>query len=290
MSRILITGAKGQLGKALTLLLKDKKPYELLLTGHTPSEDGSVAKLDIADETAVNNTIKRVKPDIIINCATMTAVDLCESEQENAYRVNSQGAKYLAQAAAQIDAKLIQVSTDYVFDGKKKEPYIESDATNPLNVYGTTKLQGELFVLEHCKKSMIVRTAWLYGEGKNFVKTMLRLADSGNKIRVVADQFGTPTSTIELAKTIIYLMETEAYGIYHATCEGSCSWYEFAEMIFQVAGKDVKVEAITTAEYKTPAQRPLYSVLDNKALRERHGYYMKDWKVAFTDYMQEFFI
>lgn len=289
MSRILITGAKGQLGKALTLLLKDKKPYELLLTGHTPSEDGSVAKLDIADETAVNNTIKRVKPDIIINCATMTAVDLCESEQENAYRVNSQGAKYLAQAAAQIDAKLIQVSTDYVFDGKKKEPYIESDATNPLNVYGTTKLQGELFVLEHCKKSMIVRTAWLYGEGKNFVKTMLRLADSGNKIRVVADQFGTPTSTIELAKTIIYLMETEAYGIYHATCEGSCSWYEFAEMIFQVAGKDVKVEAITTAEYKTPAQRPLYSVLDNKALRERHGYYMKDWKVAFTDYMQEFF-
>ena len=290
MSRILITGAKGQLGKALTLLLKDKKPYELLLTGHTPSEDGSVAKLDIADETAVNNTIKRVKPDIIINCATMTAVDLCESEQENAYRVNSQGAKYLAQAAAQIDAKLIQVSTDYVFDGKKKEPYIESDATNPVNVYGTTKLQGELFVLEHCKKSMIVRTAWLYGEGKNFVKTMLRLADSGNKIRVVADQFGTPTSTIELAKTIIYLMETEAYGIYHATCEGSCSWYEFAEMIFQVAGKDVKVEAITTAEYKTPAQRPLYSVLDNKALRERHGYYMKDWKVAFTDYMQEFFI
>lgn len=289
MSRILITGAKGQLGKALTLLLKDKKPYELFLTGHTPSEDGSVAKLDIADETAVNNTIKRVKPDIIINCATMTAVDLCESEQENAYRVNSQGAKYLAQAAAQIDAKLIQVSTDYVFDGKKKEPYIESDATNPVNVYGTTKLQGELFVLEHCKKSMIVRTAWLYGEGKNFVKTMLRLADSGNKIRVVADQFGTPTSTIELAKTIRYLMETEAYGIYHATCEGSCSWYEFAEMIFQVAGKDVKVEAITTAEYKTPAQRPLYSVLDNKALRERHGYYMKDWKVAFTDYMQEFF-
>jgi dTDP-4-dehydrorhamnose reductase len=159
-------------------------------------------------------------------------------------------------AAQQCGAKLVHVSTDYVYDGEAVRPYVETDAANPMSAYGRTKFAGDQFVEEFCDKAFILRTAWVYGEGKNFVKTMLRLAESGNKVRVVADQFGTPTSAMELARAIIFLMNTESYGIYHATCEGSTNWHEFAVTIFQMAGKDVPVEAITSNEYPVPAKRP----------------------------------
>ena len=284
MERILITGALGQVGLALYSLLKDNPSYELVRTDFRLSEDGQVVQLDITDEEAVNYCINNNKPDIIINCTGYTAVDLCESNQEAAYAVNALGPKYLAMAADRIRAKLIHISTDYVYDGKANKPYKEEDDTNPLSVYGKTKLEGDNFVSRYCSRYFILRTAWVYGEGKNFVRTMLRLAGANSNIRVVADQFGSPTSAIELARVIIFLMQTESYGLYHAVCEGFTSWYEFAVEIFRKVGIEVTVEPIKTSEYRTAAVRPMYSVLDNKALRERHGYHMKCWQEALREY------
>jgi dTDP-4-dehydrorhamnose reductase len=286
MKRVMITGAQGQLGLALRKLLQECEDYEPYLTDAFTNEDKNIAALDITQEEAVKEYVSAYKPDIIINCAAFTAVDLCETEQDKAYQINALGPKYLAEAAERIGARLIHISTDYVFDGESREPITEDAETNPVSVYGKTKLEGERNVIRSCSRYFILRTAWLYGEGKNFVKTMLRLAENGSKIRVVADQYGTPTSAIELARVILFLMKTESYGIYHTTCEGSTSWYEFAKIIFETAGMQVEVEAIETREYITPAKRPSYSVLDNKALRERHGYYMKDWKEAFYEYMK----
>jgi len=287
MKRIMITGASGQLGLALHRLLKEQDDYELLRTDACESEDGTIRALDITDEEAINVYVDNMKPDVIINCAALTAVDLCESAQEKAYLINALGPKFIALAAEKNNATLVHISTDYVFDGQGKVPYTEDAVTNPISVYGKTKLAGEELVREVCTKYFILRTAWVYGEGKNFVKTMLRLAQSNNKVRVVSDQYGTPTSALELARAIIFLMNTESYGTYHATCEGNTNWYEFAVTIFKEAGKEVEVEAILTSEYPTPAKRPMYSILDNKALREQHNYYMKDWKEAFLEYMRE---
>lgn len=286
MKKIFITGALGQLGQALYGLLKNDPQYQLYLTDSHNLDDGIVKVLDITDEEAVKAEMAGIMPDIIINCAAMTAVDLCETEQEKAYKINSLGPKYLALSAKDISAKMIHVSTDYVYDGQGTIPYTEESATGPISVYGRTKLAGDNFVLENCPKSFVLRTAWVYGQGKNFVKTMLRLADEGKNIRVVADQIGTPTSALELARAIVFLMKTDSYGIYHATCEGYTTWYDFAVNIFNLTGKDASVEAITSAEYPTPARRPMYSVLDNKRFRECHGYYMKDWKEALEEYIE----
>ncbi|NLL72076.1 MAG: dTDP-4-dehydrorhamnose reductase [Clostridiales bacterium] len=286
MNKVLITGASGQLGQAIYGLLKNNPKYELYLTSGHEIDDGIVKTLDITDKEAVETLILNITPNIIINCAAMTAVDLCESEEDRAYEINSLGPKYLADSAEKVGAKLVHVSTDYVYDGQASEPYIEKAQTNPLSVYGRSKLLGENYVLESCPKSFVVRTAWLYGQGKNFVNTMLRLADEGKSIRVVSDQIGTPTSALELARAIVVIMDTDIYGIYHATCEGYTSWYEFALEIFKLAGKKVEVEAITSLDYPTPARRPMYSVLDNKRLRELHGYYMKDWKEALKEFFE----
>lgn len=287
MNKILITGALGQLGHAIYGLLKDNPKYQLYLTDFHMADDDTIKQLDITDKESVEAHISWLVPDIIINCAAMTAVDLCETEQDKAYQINSLGPKYLAAVAKKVGAKLIHISTDYVYDGQATIPYTEKAQTNPLSVYGRTKLLGDNYVLEGCPKSFVIRTAWLYGKGKNFVNTMLRLADEGKNISVVSDQIGTPTSALELARVIIYLMETDSYGIYHATCEGYASWYDFAVEIFRLAGKRVDIEAITTLDYPTVARRPMYSVLDNKVLRDYHGYYMKGWKEALKEFLQE---
>jgi dTDP-4-dehydrorhamnose reductase len=288
MKNIMITGASGQLGLALYYLLKDKDVYRLLRTDAFENPDKTVTALDITDEAAVNSYIEKNNPEIIINCAAMTAVDLCESEQERAYRINALGPKFLAMAAERINSKLVHISTDYVFNGQASVPYTEEDVPDPTSAYGRTKQAGDEFVQKFCKKYFILRTAWVYGEGKNFVKTMLRLAQNNNKIRVVADQYGTPTSAMELARVVIFLMETESYGIYHATCEGSTNWYEFAVTIFKEVGIEADVEAISSDEFNAAAKRPMYSVLDNKALRERHGYVMKEWQEAFREYCKNY--
>lgn len=286
MKKVLITGASGQVGQAIYGILSMGTDYKLLLTGRISNTEDNIEELDISDERAVGTIIDRITPDIIINCAAFTAVDLCESEEDRAYEINALGPKYLAMAAERTGAVLVHLSSDYVFDGNGSKPYIESDPTSPISAYGRTKLAGEVFVKENCNRYFILRPAWVYGQGKNFVKTMLHLADSGKDLRVVSDQMGSPTSATEIARVIAFLLKTESYGIYHSTCEGSCSWYDFTIEIMKAAAKDVKVSPITSSEYPTAATRPMYSVLDNKALRERHNYVMKDWKEAFKEYME----
>ncbi len=283
--RILVTGSNGQLGRALNRILKEQHSGITVINSDM-GEPTSYCPiiLDITNSVAVMNLVQDLNPDVIINCAAHTDVNLCESDQERAYKINAIGAKNLAVAADALEAKLVQVSTDYVFDGKAKKPYTEEDLTNPMSVYGSTKLAGEEFVKECCRRYFIVRTAWLYGEGRNFVKTMLSLAERNAEVSVVSDQYGTPTSALELARAIAFLIETDNYGIYHATCEGSASWHEFAEEIFRVSGRDVTARPITTEEYPTPAVRPKYSILENKGLKEL-GYCMKPWKEALKEFL-----
>ncbi|BCJ93313.1 NAD(P)-dependent oxidoreductase [Anaerocolumna cellulosilytica] len=282
--RIIITGANGQLGHAINKIIGDKADITILNTGSGEPTAYCPIKLDITNSVAVMNLVQDLKPEIIINCAAHTAVDLCESEQERAYRINALGPKNLAVAAEAMESKLIHISTDYVFDGEGQKPYTEEDDTNPQSVYGKTKLEGENFVRTLCEKHFIIRTAWLYGEGRNFVKTMLRISENNPEIRVVYDQVGCPTSAVELAKAIEFLMDTNAYGTYHGVCKGVASWYDFAVEIFRQAGVGVHVTPITTAEYKTPAKRPMYSVLDTKKLEEA-GYSFLPWKEALKAYM-----
>lgn len=285
---ILITGANGQLGRALNAVLKEQLDSDTIILNTSRREPTAYSPiiLDITNPLSVTNIVQDLRPDIIVNCVAHTAVDLCESEKEKAYEMNALGPKNLAVAAHAIDAKFIHISTDYIFDGEKKTPYTEEDETNPQTVYGQTKLEGERLVQNYCEKYFIIRTAWLYGTGKNFVNTMLRLAEDHTEVGVVRDQFGTPTSAQELAKAIVFLMNTENYGLYHGTCEGIATWYEFATEIFRLAGKAVKVKSLTTEEYPTPAKRPKYSVLENKKLKEL-DYYMKPWKEALQEYMKD---
>lgn len=236
---------------------------------------------------AVLAHVREVKPYAIINCAAFTAVDKCETEEDLAFKINAIGPRNLAIAAADVDAKLIHVSTDYVFAGDAESPYYESDVPAPQSAYGRTKLAGEEFVKLFAKKFFIVRTAWLYGDGNNFVKTMLRLAETRDEVGVVADQFGSPTSALELAKAIVDLVPTDNYGIFHGTCEGMCSWADFAEKIFEKSGKDVKVKHLTTEEYPTPTKRPAYSVLENRMLKLTGGYTFAQWEEALDVYLKE---
>ncbi|HEX3078711.1 MAG TPA: dTDP-4-dehydrorhamnose reductase [Lachnospiraceae bacterium] len=299
MAKIFLTGSNGQLGRALQSLF-DKDPsvrvmYSMLehevaiwekeILSDTNGKRQQAIALDITDENSVMGAITAFMPDIVINCAAHTAVDLCESEPEKAYSLNAQGVEYLANAASKVDAKFVQVSTDYVFDGTKEQVYTEEDSPNPQSVYGETKLQGEILAKRFCEKVFIVRTAWVYGDGKNFIKTMLRLSETNDTIRVVNDQHGSPTSALELARAILRIMDSEQYGIYHATCEGDTTWYEFAREIFRLTSKEVNVVPITTKEYPTPAKRPAYSVLLNGNL-SKLGYTMKSWQEALEEYFR----
>lgn len=277
MKKLFVTGANGQLGRAVNLQFKGRKEYEIVNT--------DVGELDITDINQVIDMVEKVKPYAIINCAAHTAVDACETDVDNAYKINAIGPRNLSIAADKTGAKMVHISTDYVFEGNGTRPYLEFDEPNPQGIYGKTKLEGERFVKEFTKRHFIIRTAWLYGDGKNFVKTMLRLSESHDTVKVVNDQFGSPTSTKELAKIIDLLLETENYGTYHGTCEGSCSWAEFAEEIFRLAGKNTRVVGITTEEYNAPTKRPAYSVLENYMLKLTCGYVAGNWKDAIAEYI-----
>lgn len=299
---VLITGAKGQLGMELhKQLTQVPNRYEVIAVGRDT--------LDITNPNEVDKLVQTVMPNIIINCAAYTQVDECEENKEQAYNINEIGAKNLAMASEQIGAKLIHISTDYVFSGNfnlpkgldihsstelerryemamASHPWTEEDEVVPQNVYGKSKLAGEEAVREHCKKHFILRTAWLYGEGNNFVRTMLKLAKTNQEINVVGDQYGTPTYTKDLAAVIINLMQTEYYGTYHATCEGMCSWYDFALEIFKLKEINVKVNKVTSEEFVRPAKRPKYSVLDNANLKKLGMNTFRPWQEALEEYLE----
>lgn len=287
MKKILVTGCNGQLGRAIR---KEYAGSDVEFVNTDVTEGEGVKVLDITDVDAVLKMVEETKPDVIINCAAHTNVDACETQWDLAYKINAIGPRNLSIAASKVGAKMIHVSTDYVFEGNGTRPYTEFDEPNPVSAYGKTKLEGENFVKAFADKYFILRTAWLYGEGKNFVKTMLRLAETHDEVSVVSDQLGSPTSAVELAKMIHHLEPTENYGVFHATCEGDTNWAEFAEAIFKRAGKNTKVNHVTSEQYAkmnpASANRPAYSILDNYMLRLTSDFRMADWQDALDVYMK----
>ncbi len=284
MNRIMITGCNGQLGRALNQLYEKETGITLINTDVFHGE--GITSLDITDVGTVLSFVREMKPDAIINCAAHTNVDKCETDMDNAFKINAVGPRNLSIAAAEIGAKLMHVSTDYVFPGTEARALTEFDMVGPTSMYGKTKLAGENFVRDFGDKYFIIRTAWLYGDGKNFVKTMLKLAEDHREVSVVKDQYGTPTSAAELAKAVKYLLSTENYGLFHGTCEGSCSWADFAAEIFRLAGKDTKVNYITTEEFGSPTKRPAYSILYNYMLRLTTDFTFASWQDAISAYMK----
>lgn len=271
--RVFLTGVTGQLGIALRDALRD-----LDLIAPTRSE------ADITDESILPR-IADSRPDVVIHAAAYTDVDGAESHPDRAYAVNATGTRNVARGAAKAGARLVTISTDYVYDGTKPGPYVESDSVAPLSVYGASKLAGEREALAAVPGGVILRTAWLYGDGKNFVRTMLRLAGERNEVRVVSDQVGSPTSADDLARTVRALLDTRAAGVYHAVNAGSCSWHELAVTIFALAGLDRRVVPIATAELGRPARRPARSILDCSKLAAL-GVRMRSWQDALAEYLR----
>lgn len=279
--RILVTGAAGMLGADL---------QEILGAGHevVPTDvTGDYRHLDITDTDQVMRTISEVRPDAVVHAAAYTDVDGCERDPDVAYRMNAFGTWNVATACARNDASLVYISTDFVFDGEKGEPYTEYDAVNPLGHYGASKLAGETHVRTVCSKHFIVRTAWLYGvHGKSFPRTMINLTKTRKEISVVADQIGSPTFTVDLARTIRDLLSTPLYGTYHATNSGSCSWCEFAAKTLALAGiNDVEVKPIKAEEWPSPTRRPKYSVLRHRSLEYQGLDNLRPWEDALADFV-----
>jgi dTDP-4-dehydrorhamnose reductase len=272
--KILITGANGQLGNEMRLNLVGNEDFEAIYT--------DVQELDITDAEAVNKIVKENEVDYIVNCAAYTAVDRAEDDARLCGVLNSDSVANLAMAARENNAKLVHVSTDYVFDGQNHQPYVETDEPNPKTIYGATKLDGERKLLAIAPNSVIVRTAWLYSPfGKNFVKTMISLGETHDELKVVSDQIGTPTYANDLAKAIIAIVSSKNWtpGIFHFSDEGVCSWYDFTKTIHRIAGiTTCNVKPIRSAEYPAKAARPFYSVLDKTKIKQTYGIDIPHWE------------
>lgn len=279
MSKVAITGANGQLGQELVRCFKGLN-YTIYPLG---KED-----LDVTNHDQVDRIIQKIQPDIIIHCAAFTNVDQSERYTDQAFLVNGIGTRNIAVASNKVDAKLVYLSTNYVFDGKKSGPYSEYDSPNPAGIYGKSKLAGEQYVRDFTSKFFIVRTSWLFGgNGKNFVTTMQDLAKKRERLSVVDDQIGNPTYTFDLARQILNLISTEKYGIYHVSNSGLCSWYELAKEIFERSNISIDVFAVTTEDYNAPAPRPKNSAMEPVNLRLNNFYAMRNWKEALQDYIEE---
>lgn len=284
-AKIIVTGVNGQLGFDCVRELKSRG-YENVL-------GIDIQDLDITDEKAVHKFINNYRPDIVMHNAAWTAVDKAEQMKDLVYKVNALGPKYIAEACKEVDAKMVYISTDYVFNGKGDQPFEVDAPKEGLSTYGNTKSQGEDFVVASLKKYFIVRISWVYGiNGNNFVKTMLKIADSGKtELNIVADQIGSTTYTVDLARLLVDMIETDKYGVYHATNEGFISWAEFAEEIFKQAKRNVKVNYVTTEEYKrlVPNQtdRPLNSRMSKSSLDKAGFARLPDWKDALKRYLKE---
>lgn len=274
MNNILVTGANGQLGSEIRVLSENSKDQYFF----TASKD-----LDITDFKAVASYLKDNKIDVIINCAAYTAVDKAESEPEKANLVNHLAVQNMAELAKFNQIKLIHISTDYVFNGENYQPYTEDDKVNPVSVYGQTKLAGENALMEiNPENSVVIRTSWVWSTfGSNFVKTMLRLAESRSELSVVSDQIGSPTFAGDLAKTILAIvpkLKTKSTEVLHFTNEGVCSWFDFSKAIFEIYQLDVEVKPIATKDYPTPAKRPFYSVLNKQKIKEMYDVEIPYWR------------
>jgi dTDP-4-dehydrorhamnose reductase len=275
--KVLIIGAEGMLGHDLVDILSEEN--EINTT--------TIDTLDITDIEKTIETVKNINPDVVVHAAAFTDVDGSESTADLAYQVNVLGSRNVAVACRETDSALVYICTDYVFDGTKGTPYQEYDQTNPLSVYGKTKHLGEVYVRDLLSKFYIVRTSWLYGyHGPNFITTMLKLAENHDTISVVSDQIGSPTYTVDLAKAIAKLIKKPAYGIYHVTNSDHCSWYEYAQLIFEIAGKDIDLKPVTTEEFGSPAPRPKYSVLENYNWKMEGFPKIRSYKDALKEYMQ----
>ena len=277
--KFLVTGVNGQLGYDIKRELVSKGYNDILALTRD--------ELDLTDEVLVKKVIGEYKPDVIFHCAAYTAVDKAEDEKEIAYDVNVNATRYIVNCARDVGAKLIYISTDYVFDGSKEGLYKEDDEISPINYYGETKYLGEEEVRGY-NNHIIARISWVFGiNGKNFIKTMLRLAETRDEVSVVSDQVGSPTYTVDLSKVLVDMALSDVLGIYHITNEEYCSWYEFAKYIFEVNNKDILVNPIKTSDYKTNAKRPLNSKLDKSKL-ERDGFNrLPSWKDACKRYCRE---
>lgn len=277
--RFLVTGTSGQLGYDVIRELQKRNYTEYLGVGRE--------EMDITNENSVMKTVTEYKPDVIFHCAAYTAVDKAEDCKEEAYAVNVKGTRNIVKAAKEIDAKIIYISTDYVFDGTKEGLYEINDPVNPQSVYGKTKAEGEEYVKSY-PKHFIVRTSWVFGiHGNNFVKTMLRLSETKNELGVVCDQIGSPTYTVDLAKALLDLALTNDYGTYHINNDGYCSWAEFAEAIFKINHRNITVNHIPTSEYKTKAIRPLNSKLSKQSLIEKGFSLLPSFEDALERYKNE---
>jgi len=284
---VLIVGSGGQLGRQMQKALK---------TRGMAFNAVDYPDIDIAQPDSTKRLIDEIQPRTVVNCAAYTNVDGAETHEETAYAINALGPKNLAQICGDLGIELVHISTDYVFSGvpimenSEPRPYVETDPCAPGTAYGRTKLAGEHFVQTGCDRWYILRTAWLYGDGHNFVRTMLRLAESRDTLSVVDDQIGSPTSTADLAEAVCALVGSGKYGLYHATCEGQCSWYDFAKRIFELTGKPVSVRPVTTEEYSRmspdAAPRPSWSVLENKHLKESEKNVFRHWDYALREYLK----
>ena len=278
--KVLVTGIGGQLGYDVIKEL-EKRNIECI--------GADKAEFDITDFDATHRFITNYMPDAVIHCSAYTAVDKAEEEQELCHLVNAVGTENIARVCKEIDAKMVYISTDYIFDGTKEGYYEVDDKPNPINVYGKTKLAGEKAVQEILTKYFIVRISWVFGiNGNNFVKTMLRLGKERSELNIVADQIGSPTYTADLAPLLLNMIQTDMYGIYHATNEGECSWAEFAEEIFKVACMDVKVNHITTAEYPMKAERPMNSRISKRKLDFSNFKRLRMWQQSLKEYLMCF--
>jgi dTDP-4-dehydrorhamnose reductase len=281
--RVVVLGASGQLGRDLTTAFGSNGDTTIAL---------SHQDLEITSPDSIVRVLGEARPELVVNSAAFANVDGCEVDPARALAVNAVGARNIAQAAESLHAKLVYISTDYVFDGNKRTPYVEEDTPAPLNVYGNSKLSGEFFVRSMCSRHFVVRVSAIYGSnpcrskgGLNFVELMLKLGREREEVRVVDDEFISPTPTIDVARQLVLLSRTSEYGLYHATAEGSCSWYQFARAIFDLSGTKVRLEAARPGEFPAKVSRPKYSVLENQALKQKSFNVFGPWREGLQNYL-----
>ena len=283
--KVCVIGGNGQLGSDVVQVFQNNGD-DVRALGHTD--------IELADVDSVATCLKSIVPEVVVNTAAMHHVEQCEKQPEKAFAVNAMGSRNLAMVTRDLGSVLVHISTDYVFDGEKAEPYVEEDAPVPLNVYGNSKLSGEQFVRTLNDKHFVLRVSAIYGKhpcrakgGLNFVELMLKLARERGKVRVVDSEYVSPTPTVEVARQIVALSNSNAYGLYHATAEGSCSWYQFAQEIFALTNTKVTLEIAGPDEFPAKVPRPRYSVLENAALKAHHMNTFKPWQAGIREYLRD---